>query len=92
MELILLSFAVMKGTDFLKELIPFVTRPWEKSAASLVLAVGLTSFAGQGGTLGIKGLGVWGLAAMFHELQAIGSLGGDFLKTAVIMRASSRRR
>lgn len=89
MELILISLAAMKATEFIRELIPFPLDAWLKC-----LVAG--GFAALGGFLtGQRPLvvaGAWGLSGVLHELQAVLSMISDNYKQEIMLRAATRGR
>lgn len=89
MELILISLAAMKATEFLKELIPFPIDPWMKSVLSLVFAV-LFGLVVEAEALVIAG--AWGGAALAHEIRAVLSMISDDKKQQIMLRAPAPRR
>lgn len=89
MELILLGLWGMKGTDLIKELIPFPVAAWTKSMTALVLV------ALAGILLGTDMLvigGSWGAAALFHEIGACFSMISDDKKQQIFLRPTVGRR
>jgi hypothetical protein len=89
MELILVALAAMKGTEFVKELIPWPTRAWTKSAISLGL-VGI--FGTLAGTEWLVIVGAWGLASVAHEIRACLSMISDDKKQQIFFRSTAGRR
>lgn len=89
MKELILVLAVMKITEFAKELIPWPVAPWTKSVFSLVTAGVLGIIAGLGG---VEILGTWGGAAVAHEITAVLAMISDDKKQQIILRTSGRRR
>ena len=89
MELILIALAAMKGTEFIKELIPFPVQAWTKSAVTLGLAVIIGALAG---TEWLVIGGAWGLASVAHEIRACLSMISDDKKQQIFLRSTVGRR
>lgn len=89
MELILIALAAMKGTEFVKELIPWPTAAWTKSVISLVLVGILGTLTGQEALVIV---GAWGAAAVAHEIRACLSMISDDKKQQIFLRSSVGRR
>jgi hypothetical protein len=89
MKELILALAVMKSTDLAKELIPFPVAAWVKSVFSLVTAGVLGLVAGEGV---VEILGIWGGAALTHEITAVLAMISDDKKQQIILRTPGRRR
>lgn len=89
MELILLALFAMKVTELVKELIPWPTAAWTKSAISgaIVLVAGLLV-----GTEVLVIGGAWGLASVAHEIRACLSMISDDKKQQIFLRSTVGRR
>lgn len=88
-ELILISLAAMKATEFLKELIPFPLDQWMKSVLALVFAI-LFGLIVEAEVLVIAG--GWAGSALAHEIRAVLSMISDDKKQQIMLRAAVPKR
>ncbi|HET7110122.1 MAG TPA: hypothetical protein VFI41_04580 [Gemmatimonadales bacterium] len=79
----------MKGTDLIKELIPWPTAAWTKSVISAVLVVVAGILVGA--EVLVIG-GAWGAAAAVHEITACLSMISDDKKQQIFLRSTAGRR
>lgn len=83
----------MKGTELVKEALPWTPAPWTRSLVALALALAgalLTGERGQDWVL--LAVASWGLAAVLHEGLTLVTMISDRLKVEVIQRTAMRRR
>jgi hypothetical protein len=88
-ELILIALVAAKATEYAKELLPWATTAWTKSAFSLLVSVVVGTLAGT--EVLVIG-GAWGLSALVHELQGVLAMISDYFKLQILLRGASRRR
>lgn len=90
--LVVVGFGTMKIVQTVKEILPWVLRPWTLSLVSIATATALCAGFSNGPrwTLTI-GLGAAGVAALVHEVRDVLSAQGDVSKSTVILRSTTGR-